>query len=279
MNDIPEKLRVLVVCVLSESPETDIIKKVENVIKRRYKSESISVSSIEKLSSKFYYLMPHYVVLDSRNQEAVERLSENYKFLEQIKERPFILIDYPDSDIDLIKKMGIKNLIHIPYNATTDDIKRILDKASKVVGFEASTGKVDKRIVQKNIKLSIKIEQYDTVYEGITTGLNKNGLGARLKTGGKPYRELLDHVGCSCMVAFSDPDISFMPVEGEILRVEESWDNNYDAFMAVSFKQKHFYFDAHELKILDRLITKQEDKSIIKKFEDDGSQENKEEPE
>lgn len=104
-----------------------------------------------------------------------------------------------------------------------------------------------KRLVREQIE--IELRQGGQVWRGRTTGLNFNGLAARLKSPnwvpGSPA--LLPRLDDKVEIVFFSQALQIPPVTGKLLRVEGSWVPGYSCFVAVSF-QDIPWSDAHLLK-------------------------------
>lgn len=257
-------LKVLIICAPDREPGDGIVSDVEEVLRDRFKSRVITVTDIGTLGSTYYALMPHFVVLDCSYRKVVERLDSQYEFLKNIKERPFLFIRSPYLTDEMVRNMEINRTTFLPRNASHNEIEDALCAIAEMAGFPVKKGKIFERLVQRNLHVGISIPSKGVSYSGLTTGVNKNGFGARIKAPGVSFEELSLLTGADCRITFNDPELMFMPVDGKIIRVLRSTEPGYEAFFAGSFDSHRMYFDNQELKILENLIKSQKDDSIIK---------------
>ncbi len=88
------------------------------------------------------------------------------------------------------------------------------------------------RMRQRPLSLSLYSKEKE-VLKGITTGINENGLGARVKWISSQKMEPHQLVGNVITVHFKPGKL--LPTDCKILRVEKSWDSRYDLFLALEF--------------------------------------------
>jgi len=117
----------------------------------------------------------------------------------------------------------------------------------------------EERIVRKSLAITIK---FDIVWDngkikqhminGVTTGFNVNGFGAKFKVEEqlKPVLQQLFSflAGKFCFVTI--PELNIVNVEGTFGRFGFSWDSNYDIFVAGAFIDLPGYIRGDLLKII-----------------------------
>ncbi|NLB35273.1 MAG: hypothetical protein GX817_05610 [Elusimicrobia bacterium] len=257
-------LKVLIICAPDRSAESSIVSDIESVLRERFKSRLLTVTKVKELGSAFYSLMPHFVVFDSSYRKVLERLDSRYEFLKLIKERPFLIIRTPELTDEVIRGLEIKEVTFIPQIASKDEIEDALCAMAEIAGFPVKRGKIFERLVQRQLQLDITIPSREFSFSALTTGINKNGFGARLRAPGHVFEDLTLLAGESCRVSFNDPELMFMPVDAKIIRVLRSLEPDYEAFVACGFDPNRLYFDQQELRLLEKLIKDQKDESVMK---------------
>ncbi len=263
-------LKVLIACPSSSLEVDGIIPQMEKILKEKFKCRFDTVTDVGKLGAVFYYLMPHFIIMDPGLKKLIERLDEKYDYLKQLREKPVLMIRNPDFSEQELARLSIRDITFIPYSAPEDEIEKKICLMAEKVGFIADSGKVLNRLVKRSIEVILEVDGYDEKLTGMTTGLNEKGLGARVRASVNSHHELETLAGRSCRVDFSKSGLWFMPVDGKIIRVEESRDSNYNAYVAVVFGGGKLYFDDDELKALDNFIKSQKDESIMKNKPADG---------
>jgi len=264
MAENKDILKVLIICAPDRSEGASILSDIETVLRDRFKSRVVTVSRVEELGAAFYCLMPHFVVFDPSYRKVLARFDSRYEFLKNIKERPFLIIRTPELTDEVLRGLEIREATFIPQSASHDEIEDALCAVAEIAGFPVKKGKIFERLVQKQLQLNISIPSRALSFSALTTGINKNGFGARLRAPGHSFEEISLFAGESCRVSFNDPDLMFMPVDAKIIRVLRSTEPGFEAFIAGSFDSHRLYFDQQELKILENLIKNQKDESIIK---------------
>ncbi|MGM0568602.1 MAG: hypothetical protein ACQESB_05235 [Elusimicrobiota bacterium] len=266
MNINKKTLKVLIIS--APDRENRFISKIEKILNIRFECIFKTVNNIEKIPSAFYLLMPHFIIVDPANKEFINRLDARYEYLKQIRSKPFLFINSPDVSESSMIKLDVRDMGFINPGASNKEIENHIVEMAGICGFTVLRGKIKQRLVKKAVRINLIVADYDYNFSGITTGLNKNGLGARLKTSSKNRFKLKHLIDCACEVVFDESDIWFMPVEGKIIRIEESRDSRFDVFFAVAFTKEHVYFDSQELEVLSKFIQKQKDESIVKHIPD-----------
>ena len=88
------------------------------------------------------------------------------------------------------------------------------------------------RMRKTPLSLSLYLKERE-ILKGITTGINENGLGARVMWISSQKIEFQQLVNKKVTVHFKAGKL--LPTDCEILRIEKSWDPRYDLFLALSF--------------------------------------------
>ena len=255
MTEQKKKLKVMII----RGPEnSELISSAEGYLRESYGSRTITVSSADNIFTTMFFFLPHIIILDTAFNKATELLLEKKEALIRIIENPLIVLGSHKALDSFISEVPSENIIVLPRDAEGSAINEAIANSAARIGF-APTGKVCERLVQRSVRVSVTVDDYGLKFSGTTTGLNKNGLGARVSSSGRSYSELQDLTGRQCKVTFDEPELWLMPVEGNILRVEKSIESGFDAFLAVAFIENRNYFGRNELEMLTEMIRKQED--------------------
>ncbi|MFB6357161.1 MAG: hypothetical protein ABEJ65_11680 [bacterium] len=262
MADTDTRTEVLRVLVLMRETTSTMMKTILDVIRNDFHSRVEIVTNPSNIAKSYYDLLPYFMVLDTGAETMCERLESGVNVPDEISSIPLLLalhdegyeVDLPSSPLTVYGIVG-----------PAIDRERIINVSETVVekvGFEVKDGKIKDRLVQRPLHVKITVNNMDVELTGETTGINKNGLGARLNPA-KEDTSLDQCEGESCTVYFTDQDLGFVPAEGKILRVEDSWDDNYESFMAVRFNPNTgFGSDLGSLEVLESLIEQQTDESV-----------------
>lgn len=261
------KSRVLLILPQVPAQRDKRVELVEEVLNARFSTEIKVVMNHIRLSPTYYELLPHFIVLDPQNRQMVNKMASGNNCPEEIYSVPFVLIERPEIEGQITDRIDIPLYQKI---TPSDDFNLVVDKFEEVMkrcGLKLKEGKIEERLVQRNLEVEIKIKDHSELLKGYTTGLNRNGLGARVSYEGGPadYQQLQPLVDKACRVYFKEPDLNFMPAEGKILRVEESRNQDQDVFVAIRFNPNMaFTDDSQNLEILKFLIENQEEDSVKK---------------
>jgi len=88
-----------------------------------------------------------------------------------------------------------------------------------------------RRLVKEPLLLSLYLDDKE-IMEGVTTGINENGLGARVKW---VSSEMAPEVLENKKVTLHFKKGNILPTDCQVLRLEKSRDERYDFFLALGF--------------------------------------------
>lgn len=159
------------------------------------------------------------------------------------------LLEY-GADVNAEDNFGYTSLNVAEKGGYTDLIKLL-----KEHGGLPKAAKLSERLIKRQLHISFSCGQPDCRIKGLTTGLSPTGLGARVS--GPGFEEIYSMRGKFCTVSFDEIDLGFLPVPGRVVRVEESYEPDYDAFVAIAFNPHSIFFNEDELKILEESIRSQ----------------------
>ncbi len=250
-------MRILAI-IAPENLESATLKRLENQIKLNYNAQYRKYSDLNTVLSACNETMPHVIIIDTSLRDLRKRLNDAViDFMEEI---PVILFTPENADNLYSFDISLNTVSRIRPFPTDIQLKIALDEAAQAAGFSTTTGKIRSRLVKKRIRASLSIEGMKREIRADVTGLNKNGMGARVKR-----LKMHGYKEARCMVVFDKADFEAPPLMGKILRVEESFQQGYDAFVAVKFvKEYGSYFDPVSMDKLQTMIKIQRDTSIKK---------------
>ncbi len=265
MNTEEKKFRILIIQSPLKSVNEAAIKRLKSVLENEFKSWHKTVKEIDMIGTSYYNLLPQLIIIDSAYEELVKKINENPDYLGKIFTAPVIILESSE-DTRLEFLTSPLNIIDfLPPDAETEEIISKIEYAAEKSGFTVKNGKITERLVTRMLAIKIAVEGFDSMLEGETTGLNKNGLGARISAYNRSLSELENLIGKTCKIYFLDNALGFMPVEGIILKVGEGRGIRHKAFVAVGFNSADGRgFSSAEIELLEDLIRKQEDDSIKK---------------
>lgn len=96
--------------------------------------------------------------------------------------------------------------------------------------------RIQERLI--TVTIDVEITTRDYLLGGVTTGLNENGLGARINVMERLNAKAKDlQAGQACAVMFRSPIYLLLPCSGTILRIDDSRDPAYQKFIAIKFAE------------------------------------------
>jgi len=92
------------------------------------------------------------------------------------------------------------------------------------------------RLKSKRLNLTLK-QEGQIVFQGLTTGINENGLGARINPVHPKFKRVRDKdlLGRVFMVYLEIPGLPISPTNGEVIFVERCKDSEFKKFVAIRF--------------------------------------------
>jgi len=92
------------------------------------------------------------------------------------------------------------------------------------------------RLKSKRLNLTLK-QEGQIIFQGLTTGINENGLGARINPVHPQFKRARDKdlLGRNFVVYLDIPDLPISPTNGEIIFVEKCKDPGFKKFVAIRF--------------------------------------------
>lgn len=92
------------------------------------------------------------------------------------------------------------------------------------------------RLKNKRLNLTLK-QEGRIVFQGLTTGVNENGLGARINPVHPDFKRIRDRdiLGLVFAVYLEIPCVPISPTKGEVIFVEKCKDPGFKKFVAIRF--------------------------------------------
>jgi hypothetical protein len=266
LPDTPEQPTELRVLFLKEynSDFEDLVATFRDVLDQQYYADVTVLTDPLRLSPTYYSLLPHFIVFDSQYQAMVDKIADGENVPNELSGVPVCLLQDQDGETRAERDAGLTVQERLRPGAGRERIQDIVESFINQLGFDVKDGKIHQRLVKRPLDVEVDVADVDITLEGETTGINRNGLGARVSLRA-PDGNMDDLAGHGCAVRFNEMDLGFVPAEGRILRVEDSWDDVHDAFVAVRFDPNiGLANDPNSLSILEDLIESQQDESLRK---------------
>ncbi len=265
MNNEKNQFRILIIESPVKSVNEAALRRLKSILDAKFKSWYKSVRDSHVIGTAYYSLLPQLIVLDSDFKELEEKINDNPGLFGKIFTVPVIVMESDDNTRENFLGSPMNIIDFIPPDAGEEKITAKIEHAAEKSGFTVKSGKITERLVKRMLAVKIAVEGFDTILEGETTGLNRNGLGARTSAYNRSISELRMLAGKTCKVYFLDTDLGFMPVEGKVLKVAEGRGLRHKAFITVGFSSAQgLGLSSTEVELLEELIRKQEDDSIKK---------------
>lgn len=232
----------------------DSLKKLKSKIQTEFNTRISLIDDIDKLRQKIYALDPDIMIFD---EWALHQLERERSMLEggnlKIFEDRVVVSPLGDSGQS---DLPIRGHFQLTNFRDSEKIIDVVEAASEEIGLMTDRGKIDDRLVQRQLSVTVRFD--DQSIQGWTTGINLNGCGIQLES----YKTELNE-GDICRVAINETDFQgFIPARGEILEVAESWNDDAEAFLRVKFTGEGFPSDQMARDVLNDLIEQQDDKSV-----------------
>lgn len=128
-----------------------------------------------------------------------------------------------NTELKLLKKDSIKSKFEVRHECGA---------IWHEIHYEKFADRRAPRMRSRPLPLSLYLKEKE-ILEGMTTGVNENGLGARVKW--ISSREIAPHLLVDKVVTVHFKQGKLLPTDCKILRVEKSWDPRRDLFLALSF--------------------------------------------
>ncbi|MGM0567687.1 MAG: hypothetical protein ACQESB_00550 [Elusimicrobiota bacterium] len=260
-----KELRAVVVCC-PQCSKSFFTGRILQVLENNFKSCFRLVENEAALNAAYFSLMPDMVFLDPDCEEIIESLKNKKGYMSTLAQKPFFVLSFPHTDqIDsCILPIEVEDVINSV--ATAGQIMEKIARTAGKLGFNVASGKVMERLVKIPVSVSISSELLNHKITGYTTGINKEGMGARIKAENLSLSDFKKLEGSKCRIEFEDNAFCFFPVDATILRVEESYDVSCGAFIAAAFNGDAGYgLDGASTAIIEQLINSQKDDSILKR--------------
>ncbi|OGH56225.1 MAG: hypothetical protein A3G34_13375 [Candidatus Lindowbacteria bacterium RIFCSPLOWO2_12_FULL_62_27] len=139
-----------------------------------------------------------------------------------------------------VKQYGVSLFVRKPYPVRTF-IARVKDLVAQPHARETAprataipTPSAVYRLVTERLEVEVRTDHY--LMRGLSSGINENGMGAHVNVLEKQTEDAPAlEAGQPCTVYFRSIKYPLVPCQGQILRLEESWDRRYRQFVAIKF--------------------------------------------
>ncbi len=237
---------------------------VKKILKSSFRCRLAETDKEQLFSRAYYSFSPHIILLDADFKDMIFEMKKSHSLSEKLSRIPFIILLPPGGDEREAHLLPFNVRAVVRLKDKKSFLIREVKKAAASLNFKLLTGKIKERLGKFSIPVKIKSPLLSPNIIGKTTGINSNGLGARVRAAGQGLQDIKRLINTCCRVEFEAARFSFLPADIIILRVEKSRQLGYDAFLAASFKEGRG-LDSASAGVLRRLIESQEDESIIKR--------------
>lgn len=245
----PPELGIVVI-----SSRDDLFSKCRSATSRRFRTNFTKCSSPQSLRQKIYATDPDILIFDENAVRKLVREGHLGRKTNQniVGDRYLILLGDPPASVSFQSTKYTNLDKHPSENAIVETV----EEAAETLGYMTDRGKVDQRLVQRPLDVTVKVDGREM--DGYTTGINLNGCGVQLLS---LDRELSE--GEVCRVQIDEPDFQgFIPAGGEILEVAESWEDGAEAFLRIRFDGTGFPSNDMAKDVIQDLIGRQDDDSV-----------------
>lgn len=246
---MPPELGVLIVC-----SRDDLTTRIQAVIAKNLRSRISSCQSPNEMKSEIYSLNPDILIFDV---QALRRISREHNLRivnnkDIFEGRALVSLGQKPDEINVSQDRSFS----AGENPTKTELLEAIERAAESLGYITDTGKVDERLVKRQLEIAILVKDHEL--KGKTTGLNLNGCGAKVRD-----IDIRLFEGDECRVRIDESDFQgFVPASAEIIEVAESWDDEYDSYLRIKFTGEGFPSNDLARDIITDLISRQDDESV-----------------